>query len=188
MDGGRDTARRAERGRRMGRLRILPLCLHSLSLQVSSIGPRVCLRSKGAKALRHPVGAVDNDGVSSSSRGARGDRALGPSQAAHHLQWHLVQPRGVRSRPPLSLHGCTAPAGYPSDSSVGPRKPGRCHHHRCGGAARSRGRSCYYRYACDPHSVRPPSPLRGLCGLGPRVSGAVPSGTAGAGTGPPTVL
>ena len=166
----------------MGRLRILPLCIHSLSLQV------LRLRSKGAKALRHPVGAVDKDGVSSSSRGARGDRALGPSQAAHHLQWHLVQPRGVRSRPPLSLHGCTAPAGYPSDSSVGPRKPGCCHHHRCGGAARSRGRSCYNRYACDPHSVRPPSPFRGPGGLGPRVSGAVPSSTAGAGTRPPTAL
>jgi hypothetical protein len=33
----------------------------------------------------------------------------------------------------VSLHGGTAPAGHPSDSSVDGR-----HHHRCGGAARGR--------------------------------------------------
>jgi hypothetical protein len=172
----------------VGRLRILPLCIHSLSLQVSSTGPRVCLRSKGAKALRHPAGAVDKDGVSSSSRGARGDRALGPSQAADHLQWHLDQPRGVRSRPRLSLHGCTAPAGYPSDSSVGPRKPGCCHHHRCGGAARSRGEELLLplrlRSARRAASVTVP----GTRWPQSRVSGSVPSSTAEAGTRPPTVL
>jgi hypothetical protein len=27
----------------------------------------------------------------------------------------------------LRLHGCTAPAGHPSDSSVGPHEPGGCH-------------------------------------------------------------
>ena len=141
----------------MDRLRTLPLCFHSLSLQVSEdVSP---LRSKGAKTLRHPAGAVDK--TEWAHPHVVLERMRQGPRKQHHLQWHLTQPRGVRSRPRLSLHGCTAPAGYPSDSNVGPRKPGGIiivAEEPLGAG----GRSGDYRYTCN---------LRGLEGRRRRALG-----------------